>query len=89
MAGKKTLQPLPIHPDHGLHTDYLCMMIPLIAWPTFLYGLRPLVVCLTAMVTARICDWLGAKLLSHRYDPTENSSLLYAVLLVMLILQKW
>ena len=44
MAGKKTLQPLPIHPDHGLHTDYLCMMIPLIAWPTFLYGLRPLVV---------------------------------------------
>ena len=85
MAGKKTLQPLPIHPDHGLHTDYLCMMIPLIAWPTFLYGLRPLVVCLTAMVTARICDRIASWLRSRRFDPSENSSIAQALLLAMLM----
>ena len=85
MAGKKTLQPLPIHPDHGLHTDYLCMMIPLIAWPTFLYGLRPLVVCLTAMVTARICDRIACWLRSRRFDPSENSSIAQALLLAMLM----
>lgn len=74
-----------VHEGHALNRDYLAMMVPLLAWPIFLYGWRPVALCAVALVTARICDWLGAKLLSHRYDPTENSSLLYAVLLVMLM----
>ncbi len=85
MAAKRTLQPLPVHPDHGLHTDYLCMMHPVIARTTILCGLRPLVICLVAMVTARICDLVACRLRSRRFDRTENSSLAHALLLAMLM----
>lgn len=85
MAQKRKLPPLPEHPAHKLHTDYLCMMIPLLAWPVFLYGLRPLVLSLVALVTAKICDHLVAFLRRRRYDRGDNSSLVHAMLLVMLL----
>ena len=85
MAQRKKLAPLPVHPAHSLHTDYLCMVLPLLAWAIFLYGLRPLVVWLIAVVTAKVCSRIISAMRSRRYDPTEDSSTVHASLLVMLL----
>lgn len=85
MAQKRKLPPLKEHEGHKFHTDYLCMMLPLLAWPIFLYGMRPLVLWAVAIITAKVCDILICRMRKRRYNRTENSSLVYAVLLVMLM----
>ncbi len=85
MAQRKRTASLPRHPAHSLHTDYLCMMLPLLAWAIFLYGLRPLVVWLVAVVTAKVCSRIVSILRSRKYDHTEDSSTVHASLLAMLL----
>lgn len=85
MAQKRKLSALPKHSACSLHTDYLFMMVPLLCWPVFLYGMRPVLLSLVAIITAKICDHLVSMLRKRRYDRSENSSLVHALLLVMLM----
>lgn len=78
-------QPLPVHPAHEANNDVLYMMLPLLAMATYFYGWRPAILCVVAIVTAIFCDKLVAILRSRPYDKTENSSLVSAMIFVMLL----
>ena len=41
---------------HEANRDMVFMMLPLLVMACYLYGARPAVLCITAVVTATVCD---------------------------------
>ncbi len=71
--------------DIGLHRDICIMMLPLLAMAVYLYGLRPALLCLVAMVTANLCDRMVAVVRRRPYQKGEMSSEAFALLMAMLM----
>lgn len=65
--------------------DILFMMLPLLVMACYLYGVRPAALCLTAAVSALVCDYVVAWLRGEQRDRTENSSVPAAVLMTMMM----
>ncbi len=77
---------LPLQPPtaHDYNRDIVFMIFPLLALPTYFYGLRPVALCAVAALTAKLCDHLAAWLRRRPYDKEENSSVPLALVLVMM-----
>lgn len=71
--------------DTGMHRDICIMMLPLLAMAVYLYGLRPALLCLVAMVTANLCDRMVAVVRRRPYQKGEMSSEAFALLMAMLM----
>ncbi|MEG0896334.1 MAG: RnfABCDGE type electron transport complex subunit D [Ruthenibacterium sp.] len=84
MTAEQPIIVLEKHAAHEMNSDYIWMILPLLAMSLYFYGWRPLVVCAAAMLTANLCDRLVALLRNLPYDKSENSSMAIALLLVML-----
>ena len=84
MTADQSVIVLEKHAAHDINSDYVWMMLPLLAMSIYFYGWRPLVLCIVALLTANLCDRLVALLRNLPYDKSENSSLAIALLLVML-----
>lgn len=75
----------PIHPGNALNRDFIVMTIPLLLMAFFYWGPKVFVLALVAVVTARLCDRLAAMLRGRRYDSTENSSVAFALIIVLMM----
>lgn len=73
------------HTAYEANRDVLCLMIPLLLMSMYLYGPRPLVLVVLALITARICDWAAAKLRRQTFDKTEIGSLASVLVFTMLL----
>ncbi|MDO5601689.1 MAG: RnfABCDGE type electron transport complex subunit D [Oscillospiraceae bacterium] len=80
----KTKKP-QIHEAYGAHRDILLAALSLLIISCYMYGLRPLFLVCTALLTAVISDFLAAKLRGLPYNSTENSSLCTAVILTLMM----
>ncbi len=65
--------------------DILWMCIPLFFVSFFYFGPRVLFLALVAMFIARICDWSVSFVRSRIYDRHDTSSLVFALLIVLLM----
>lgn len=68
-----------------MHTDLVCMCLPLIAMAVCFYGIRVALLCGTAVITANLCDRLVALLRRQKYEKGEWSSEAFALLLTLLM----
>ena len=73
------------HPAYEANRDTLLALFPLCLMAAFLYGLRPVVLLAAAAVTARLCDRLAARLRGLPRDTAEDSSVVHAVILTLLL----
>ena len=65
--------------------DTFLLMLPLLAMDVYLYGMRPALLCLVAIITAGICDWLVSLLRRRPFERGELSSEAFALLVAMLM----
>lgn len=82
---KKNQAVLPPLEGAGYHRDVFLMMLPLLVMAIYLYGWRPALLCVVAVVTANLCDRVVAKLRGRMYDSRDMSSEGFALLLAMLL----
>ena len=73
------------HPGFAENVDMLIALAALLAMAVFLYGLRPLVMVVIAVATAVITDILVARLRLQTYNRTELSSVVFAVMFVLML----
>lgn len=81
----KSIKTQAVRRDEGVHTDYIYMCLPLAAMATCFYGLRVVVLCLVAMITANLCDRLVALMRQMPYEKNEWSSEAFALMLALLM----
>lgn len=74
-----------MHEGHALNRDFIWMTIPLFLMATFFYGPRVLLLALAGVLTARLTDRLAAMLRGRRYNRSENSSVVLALLIVLMM----
>ena len=74
-----------VHEGHDLNSDFIMMTMPLLAIALFLYGPRVLILALVAGVTAKVADRFAAMLRSRKYDSTENSSTMIAMIITLML----
>ncbi|MGD9559727.1 MAG: RnfABCDGE type electron transport complex subunit D [Oscillospiraceae bacterium] len=74
-----------VHEGNGLNRDFIAMTLPLYLMALFYSGPRVLLLALIGVVTARLCDRLAAMLRARRYDATENSSVVVALIIVLMM----
>ncbi|MGI5888092.1 MAG: RnfABCDGE type electron transport complex subunit D [Oscillospiraceae bacterium] len=74
-----------LHPSYRACRDQMLTMVILAGLDVFLYGLRPLIILLTAAAVAVICDLLNALLRGWRVDPTDLSSVCYALIFAFMM----
>lgn len=76
---------------HELHRsfrpcrDFLLATLPMLALATYFYGLRPFVIVLIASLTALLCDVLNAAMRHTPYDPSDISSISFAVIFSLML----
>jgi electron transport complex protein RnfD len=65
---------------------HICWMsIPLLCFSAYLYGARPLLLCLVAFLTGNLCDRLVALLRGRRYEAQDYSNESFALVLALLL----
>ncbi|MDL2218971.1 RnfABCDGE type electron transport complex subunit D [Ruminococcaceae bacterium OttesenSCG-928-O06] len=74
-----------IHEGNALNRDFIAMTVPVYLMAFFFYGPRALLLGLVGVLTARITDRFAAVLRGRRYDSTENSSVVIALILVLML----
>lgn len=82
---KRNQAVLPPREGAGYHRDVFLMMLPLLAMAVYMYGWRPALLCLVAVVAANLCDRLVAVLRRRPYEPADMSSEAFAFVLAMLL----
>lgn len=85
MEQQEVLRPGPPHQNAAMHRDICLMMLPLLAMAVYLYGLRPAVLCLVAVVAANLCDRFVTVIRRRPYEKDEMSSEAFALLVAMLL----
>ncbi len=78
-------QPRELHSSYRPCRDYLFCMVPLIAMAWYLYGLRPVLLVVLSVFVAFICDLLANLLRRTRYQPSDLSSLMFAIIFTMML----
>ena len=57
-----------------MHTDLVCMCLPLIAMAVCFYGIRVALLCGTAVITANLSDRLVALLRRQKYEASGGEA---------------
>ena len=68
----------------AINGDYIWMTLPLMAMGIYLYGMRTALLCLTAVITANVCDRIVALLRNRTYEKKDISSETIALILVLM-----
>lgn len=71
--------------NYSYYTDVLWCCVPLTAMSCYYYGARPLLLLLTALITAYLCDCLVAPLHGEGYRPREWSSECFGALIALMM----
>lgn len=74
-----------IHESYSQNKDFIAMTMPLLAMGVFLYGPRVLLLALVAVITAKLSDRFAALLRGRSYNPTENLSVVIALVIVLMV----
>ena len=74
-----------IHEDNARNKDFIAMTMPRLAMGVFLYGPRVLLLALVGVITAKLSDRFAALLRGRSYDPTENLSVVVALVIVLMV----
>ncbi len=70
----------------GQYYKHICWMtVPLICMAVYLYGARPILLCLAALVMGNLCDRLVALLRRRPYQPSDYSNESFAVIIALLL----
>ena len=70
----------------GGYYKHICWMaLPLVCMSAYLYGLRPVLLCLAALLTGNLCDRLVALLRRRVYNPGDWSNESFALLIALLM----
>lgn len=75
----------PIYKENVFYKEILAATIPLVLLATYLYGIRPILLVLVAMGTARVCDWLAATLQGKKWEKREINSIASAVIFTLML----
>ncbi|MEG2053549.1 MAG: RnfABCDGE type electron transport complex subunit D, partial [Oscillospiraceae bacterium] len=59
--------------------------LPLLVMAVYMYGIRSLIMVCVVLVTAVLCDVIACKMIGSQYNSTENSSLVIAMILTLLM----
>lgn len=79
---KKTIQ---LHESFRPCRDYLIAMVPLVSMAVYLYGLRVLICVVLALLTALLCDLLVAALRRIKYEASDLSSYMFAMVFTVML----
>lgn len=72
--------------ETGRYYKHICWMaLPLVCMSAYLYGLRPVLLCLAALLTGNLCDRLVALLRRRVYNPGDWSNESFALLIALLM----
>lgn len=74
-----------LHPAFRPARDYIVALAPLLAMGTYLYGPRVLILAAISLVTAFACDILTALATSRRYEASDLSSYMYALIFTVML----
>lgn len=74
-----------IHEGYAYNKDVIAMTMPLLLMSFFFYGPRPIFMAVVAVIVARICDRVASMMRARRYDKTENSSTVIALIIVLMM----
>lgn len=76
----------PALPENGQYYRHICgMTVPLLFFAAYLYGPRPVLLCLVALLTGNLCDRLVALLRRRRYVPQDFSNESFALVIALLL----
>lgn len=75
----------PIYKENVFYKEIIVATIPLILLATYLYGPRPALLVLVAMVTARICDRFAAILQGKKWEKREINSIAAAIIFTLML----
>jgi electron transport complex protein RnfD len=67
------------------YKDLCLMVIPLLVMSWYYYGLRPILMCVVAMVTGNLCDRFVARLRRRDYVPQDYSNESFAMLIALMM----
>ncbi len=81
----KTKRALPVLENERYYNDTAWIALPLVCLPCYFYGLRPIIICLVAMIIENLCERLVAMVRSLPYNPQDRSSESCALLLALLM----
>ncbi len=81
MAKRETI----LHASFRPCRDYLIAMVPLYGLAWYLYGPRVGIIIMTSLVTALLCDLLVALLRRKKYDPSDISSYMFALIFTIML----
>ncbi len=73
------------HEGNAFNRDFIAMTIPLFLMAFFFYGPRVMWLAFAAMLTAHLCDRVAAIMRNRAYDLSENSSITFALLIVLMM----
>lgn len=73
------------HEGNAYNRDIIAMTMPLFLMAFFYYGPRPLLLALAAVLTAKLTDRFASVLRGRVYDKTENSSVAFALIIVLMM----
>src|SRR5699024_12339515 len=70
----------------GRYYKHICWMaLPLVCMSAYLYGPRPVVMCLVALLTGNLCDRLVAVLRRRVYSASDWSNESFALVIALLM----
>jgi electron transport complex protein RnfD len=72
------------HEGNALNRDFIAMTAPLFMMAFFFYGPRVLLLALAGLLTAHLTDRFAALLRGRAFDASENSSLVIALVIVLM-----
>lgn len=65
--------------------DYIVAMIPLVGMAWYLYGLRVLILMGISLLTALLCDLIASGMRRVKYDPSDISSYMFAMVFTAML----
>lgn len=74
-----------LHPAFRPARDYLFALVPLLAMGTYLYGWRVPILAGISLATAFVCDILTTLATSRRYEASDLSSYMYALIFTVML----
>ena len=71
--------------NYEKNNDIMLTMVPLLAMSVFMYGIRPIVLVIVALLTAFVSDKIVYKCRRKKYPPKDNGSFIIALIIVFLM----
>lgn len=78
-------KPILTENEHKANNDMLIMFVPLLVMASYLYGARPLILSVIALLTAHLCDRVTSVLHGRMLDLSDNTSLVIAGIITMMM----